>query len=103
MRFEIAILSTPDERYDGTVKAAVAPVFAHADVAPLYEEGGASAEQADNLYGFEATGAQAAAILFGIALATGMPVAIRDLDADRDAPEPAGLRAFVVLPGGAGS
>lgn len=82
MRFEITIKSTPAQRYDGTIRDAVRPLFAAADVTVLYEEGGSTIEEADNHFGFDTDPTQAAAITFAVALATGLWVRLVDRDAE---------------------
>lgn len=51
--YEITITSTPDERYDGIIRAEMKPILADLNIEPAYTEGGAGMDFADNHYGFE--------------------------------------------------
>jgi hypothetical protein len=82
MRFEITVQSTPAERYDGTIANTVRRLFATAEVPIAYEEGGSTIEEADNHFGFDTDPAQAAAVTFAVALATGKWVRLVDRDAE---------------------
>lgn len=79
--YEITITSTPDERYDGVIKAEMKPILTDLAVEPAYTEGGAGMGSADNHYGFEVDQVTANRIAKVICERTGRNVTCHLIDA----------------------